>query len=124
MRNEGSSDHSGFVGLPTTGAGAASATFVLFYLRLSPTTDIVSPTLLACAMALLGALMVSKFSYRHVGAGIGRLHPAVGALLAASFVAASLLWDYEYMLGALVWSYVLSAPLLTAGQRIRAVRQT
>ncbi len=121
IRNEHPADRGLFVGLPTTGSGAAAATLALLYLRLSPTTDIVGPSLLASAMALLGVLMVSKFSYRHVGAALGRLHPAVAALLAVLFVAASVLWEYEYLFAALMWSYVLSAPLLTAGHRIRAV---
>ncbi len=121
MRNDRTAGHGLFVGLPTTGSGAAAATLVLLYLRLSPTTDIVGPSLLASAMALLGVLMVSKFSYRHVGTALGRVHPAVAAGLAVLFVAASALWDYEYLFAALMWSYVLSAPLLTAGHRIRAV---
>jgi CDP-diacylglycerol--serine O-phosphatidyltransferase len=121
MRAEGTAEHGSFVGLPTTGAGAAAATLVLLYLRLSPTTDLVGPTVLACTMGLLGMLMVSKFAYRHVGAIVGRLHPPVAVALAVLFVAGSALWDYEYLFGALVWSYVLSGPLLTAGHRLRAV---
>jgi CDP-diacylglycerol--serine O-phosphatidyltransferase len=120
--NDDTAEHGVFIGLPTTGAGAAAATLVLLYLRLAPQTLVVGPRLLACAMALLGALMVSKFTYRHGGAIIGRLHPAVAAVLAVLFVAGSALWDYEYLFGALMWSYVLSAPLMTAGHRIRAVR--
>lgn len=121
MQSEGTLEHGAFLGLPTTGAGAAVATLVLLYVRLSPTTDIVSPALLTSAVALLGVLMVSKFSYRHAGALMARLHPAVAAMLAVLFAAASALWDYEFLFAALVWSYVLSAPLLTAGSRIRAV---
>ncbi len=121
MRKDPSAGHGLFVGLPTTGSGAAAATFVLLYLRLSPTTDIVGPNLLAGAMALLGVLMVSKFSYRHMGAVFGRVHPAVAALLALLVVAVSIVWDYEYLFACLMWAYVLSAPLLTAGHRILAV---
>lgn len=121
MHDVGAAERGAFLGLPTTGAGAAAATLVLLYLRLSPTTDLVSPSLLASAMALLGVLMASKFSYQHMGAVLGRVHPAVAALLAVLVVAASALWDYEYLFAVLIWTYVLSAPVLTAGHRIRAV---
>ncbi len=121
MRKDPAAGHGLFVGLPTTGSGAAAATFILLYLRLSPTTGIVGPNLLAGAMALLGVLMVSKFSYRHMGAVFSHVHPAVAALLAVLIVAASVVWDYEYLFACLMWAYVLSAPLLTAGHRILAV---
>ena len=122
IHNDDAEEHGMFVGLPSTGAGAAAATLVLLYLRLAPQSPVNGPTLLTCAMALLGALMVSKFNYRHGGAMIGRLNPGVATVLAVLFVAGSALWDYEYLFGVLMWSYVFSGPLMTAGHRIRAVR--
>ena len=119
--NEETGERGMFQGLPTTGAGGAAATLALLYIRFSPQTQAAGPILLTCVMALLGGLMVSRFNYRHGGAVIARLNPGVAIVLAVLFIVGSALWDYEYLFGVLMWSYVLSAPLLTAGQRIRAV---
>jgi CDP-diacylglycerol--serine O-phosphatidyltransferase len=120
--NEDAGEHGLFLGLPTTGAGGAAATLALLYIRFSPQTpQAVGPILLTCTMALLGVLMVSKFNYRHGGAVIARLNPGVALVLAVLFVVGSALWDYEYLFGVLMWSYVLSAPLLTATKHITAV---
>ena len=122
--NDDTGEHGMFVGLPTTGAGGAAATLALLYMRLLPDTPqalTLGPTLLTCTMALLGGLMVSKFHYRHAGAIIARVNPTVAVVLAVVFVFGSALWDYEFLFGVLMWSYVLSAPLMTASQRIRVV---
>jgi hypothetical protein len=73
-------------------------------------------------LALLGALAVSKITYWHAGVVVSRLTPSRAALLAFMFVLGSIVWEYEYMFGALTWGYVLSGPLVVATEKIRAVR--
>ena len=119
--NEDTGERGMFQGLPTTGAGGAAATLCLLYLRFLPDDLTAAPVVLTCTMALLGALMVSKIRYRHGGAIIARITPGVAIVLAVLFVVGSALWDYEYLFGALMWSYVLSAPVMTAGKHITAV---
>lgn len=114
--------HGEFSGLPSTGAGAAAATAVLIYVRASEAGLSANPVILACAMVLLGALMVSRMPYKHVGTVISRLHPAIGVATAAAFVAVSILWEYEYVFGAAMWAYAFSGLLAVAREKIRAVR--
>jgi len=122
LHRDENADREAFVGLPTTGAGAAGAAAALLYLRFSPHSALVGPSLLVCVMLLLGFLMVSRFHYGHAGALISRLSPTLAVALAAVLVGASVLWDYEILFGLLIWGYVLSAPLRSAGHRIWAVR--
>lgn len=112
-----------FTGLPTTGAGGASATAVLLYLRLLPEGEAFLGTLfLPCIMAVLGALMASRIAYKHAGAIISGRNPILAVALAIAFVAGTILWEYQFLFAGLMWSYVLSAPLLMARQRIHAAR--
>jgi len=113
--------HGDFVGLPSTGAGAATATAALIYVRSWEHGIPVPAMVLPCLMMLLGALMVSRIPYKHAGTIISRMNHAVAVICAAAFVAASLLWEYEFVFGALMWAYALSGPLATATHKIRAV---
>ncbi|MHC4592170.1 MAG: CDP-alcohol phosphatidyltransferase family protein [Planctomycetota bacterium] len=114
--------HSGFVGLPSTGAGAASATAILMHLRLVECGIPVSVMTLPCVLMLLGALMISRIPYGHAAAILGRLNPVLAGFIAGLFVAGSVLWEFEYLFGALVWTYTFSGPLVTAREKIRAAR--
>ncbi len=114
--------HGDFVGLPSTGAGAATATAVLVLVRSSEFNVNVHPMVLPCLMVLLSVLMVSRIPYKHAGTIIARMNHAVAIACAAVFVAAALLWEYEYVFGALMWGYAISGPLTTASHKIRAVR--
>lgn len=117
----GEEEHGPFEGLPSTAAGAAAAAATLLHLRLADTALPFGPGFLAIVMALLGILMVSRFPYRHAGAIFSKIHLPVAIAAALLFVASSVLWRYEYVFGLLMWSYVLSAPLITVGEKIRAV---
>jgi CDP-diacylglycerol--serine O-phosphatidyltransferase len=119
--NGAGESHGDFIGLPSTGAGAASATAVLIYVRSYENGIPLHIMLLPCLMVLLGALMVSRIPYKHAGTLMSRMTPLVGIVAAAVFVAAAL-WEYECAFAALMWSYVLSGPFATAKERIRAVR--
>jgi CDP-diacylglycerol--serine O-phosphatidyltransferase len=121
-RADENSDHTGFVGLPSTGAGAASATAVLAHLRLLEYGVPLSTMLLPCVLVLLAVLMVSRVPYGHAGAIVSRLNPVAAVFAAIAFVAASVLWDYEFLFAALMWTYTLTGPLATAREKIRAVR--
>ncbi len=112
--------HMEFAGLPSTGSGAAAATAVLLHVRLSGLFQ--AHMLLPCVLVLLGALMVSRIPYRHVGVILSRVNPAVAVVTAALFVAGSVYWEYEYLFAALMWTYTLSGPLAVAREKIRAVR--
>jgi phosphatidylserine synthase len=116
-REEGS-----FLGLPTTGAGAAAATAVLLYLRTWAAPLPFGPAALAFLVGGLSLLMVSNFPYQHAGAIISKLRPATGFLAAVALVLGSLVWHYEYVFAAVVWGYVASGPLQAATEKIRAVR--
>ncbi|MFO8006776.1 MAG: CDP-alcohol phosphatidyltransferase family protein [Candidatus Brocadiia bacterium] len=116
-------DESEFSGLPSTGAGAGAVTAIVLDLRLLEGHALLGASFLPTLMALLGLLMVSRVPYKHAGAIISRLRPAVAILFGAAFVAGTLLWHYEILFFALMWSYVLYAPLLAAGQKILALRQ-
>lgn len=111
-----------FTGLPSTGAGAAAVTGVMLYLRLLEGKGLVGAGFLPAMMAVLGLLMVSRIPYKHAGAIISRLRPVVAVLFGAAFVAGTVLWQYEMLFFALMWGYVLYAPLLAAGQKILALR--
>jgi len=111
-----------FVGLPSTGAGAAAATALLLQARLVESGIATGHMLLPSLMLVLAALMVSRISYRHAGAIIARFSPVSAAALAALFVAGSVLWHHEYVFAALMWGYVASGPLATAKEKLRAVR--
>jgi CDP-diacylglycerol--serine O-phosphatidyltransferase len=121
QRGDAAGSHGTFTGLPSTGAGAAAASAVLIHARLEAAHHL-GPLFLPYLLVLLGALMVSRISYRHVGVVVSRLTPLGAALLAALFVTVSLLWDYEYLFCAVTWGYVLSGPLVVATEKIRAVR--
>jgi CDP-diacylglycerol--serine O-phosphatidyltransferase len=110
-------EHAGFQGLPSTGAGAAAATAVLMHLRLGA-----GLALLPAVLVFLGALMVSSIPYRHAAAIIARLNPVVAIMAAVLFVVSAVTWEYEYVFGALMWTYAFSGPLVTAREKIRAVR--
>jgi phosphatidylserine synthase len=112
----------GFAGLPTTGAGAAAATGVLLQVSLTESGIAVGQLMLPSLLVVLGSLMVSRIQYRHAAAVVTHLHPRTALALAAVFVAASVLWRHEYLFAALMWGYVLSGPLATARQMIRAAR--
>lgn len=111
-----------FVGLPTTGAGAAAATAVLLYLRLPSQGVPLAEVFLPWVLVLLGMLMISRIGYKHGATIVSRLNPALAVLTAGVFVAGSVLWQYEYMFAALMWGYTLSGPLGAAREKIRAVR--
>jgi CDP-diacylglycerol--serine O-phosphatidyltransferase len=111
-----------FVGLPTTGAGAAAATALLLHARLLETGFAPGDLLLPSVMVALGALMVSRIPYRHAGSLLGRLSPASAVGLGALFVVASVVWQHEYVFAAPMWAYALSGPLATAREKLRAVR--
>lgn len=116
------SGHGDFVGLPSTGAGAAAATAILLHARLQEMGLRGTGGLLPWALVLLAALMVAHFPYKHAGIVVGRLRPAVAAALAGLFIVGSVVWQYEYLFAALTWGYALSSPLHVAGEKIRAVR--
>ena len=120
MQVTGQSKHGEFLGLPSTGAGAAAATAILFHTRFSSAPE--TTAMLPWALVVLGALMVSRVPYRHAGAALAYMKPTVTALVAISFIAASVLWVYEYLFAALVWGYIISGPLAFTRERIRAVR--
>jgi CDP-diacylglycerol--serine O-phosphatidyltransferase len=122
-QSEEGSGHGAFTGLPSTGAGAAAATGALLYLRLAETGIPCSPSLLPTVMVALGALMVSRLPYQHASVLLGKLHLSGATLLAGVFVIGSVLWNHEYMFGALTWGYVVSAPVLTATHKIRTAYQ-
>jgi len=113
--------HGHFAGLPSTGAGAAVATAVLIYVRLDPAIHF-GPLFLPSMLVLLSGLTVSRIPYTHASLILGRLTHSLAVLVAVAFIAGSVMWEYEYMFGALIWSYVLSGPLVTASDKIRAVR--
>jgi len=121
-QNGAAESHADFIGLPSTGAGAAAAAAVLMHARLAERGLLLWPMLLPCILVLLGALMVSRIPYKHIGAVISRLRPGVAVAFAVTFVAASVLWEHEYLFGTLMWGYALSGPLATAREAIRAVR--
>lgn len=112
--------HGDFAGLPTTGAGAAVATAVLMLTRLNESAMQAHPVLLAGLMAMLGLFMVSHMTYRHMGSLLSHVPPTLRLLVVAFIVAASFVWPYEYILGGIVWAYVLSGPLGFARERIHA----
>jgi CDP-diacylglycerol--serine O-phosphatidyltransferase len=114
--------HDVFVGLPTTAAGGAAATAVLIHLRLRQGNVLLDVVLLPCILAALGALMVSRIPYKHAGAAIARLSIPMAAVLAGMLITGALLWEHEFVFGAVMWGYVLSAPLVTATEAIRALR--
>ncbi len=114
--------HGDFVGLPSTGAGAAAATGVMLYCRLSQHGFSISLALLPWMLVALGALMVSHIGYKHAGASVSRLHPTVALLAAAVLILSAVTWQYEYVFAGLVWGYTLSGPLAVAKEKIRAVR--
>lgn len=118
----GVNGHSGFVGLPSTGAGAAAATAILMHLRLVEGGVPVSVMALPCVLMVLGALMVSRIPYGHAATILGRLNPVLAGFMAGLFVAGSVLWEYEYLFGALVWTYTFSGPFETAREKVRAAR--
>jgi len=111
-----------FLGLPSTGAGAAAATTVLVYLRLADANLLSGTLFLPFVMAALGALMVSRIAYKHAGAIIAGLNPILAGFLAALFIAGTVLWEYEFLFAGLMWSYVLYAPLLSARHLLHAAR--
>jgi len=115
-------EHADFVGLPSTGAGAAAATGVLLYCRLSQQGLSISLALLPWMLVALGALMVTRIGYKHAGASVSRLRPTVAVLAAAVLVVSAVTWQYEYVFAGLVWGYTLSGPLGVAREKIRAVR--
>jgi len=115
-------EHHDFVGLPSTGAGASAATGVLLCVRLSQQGFPVSLALLPWMLVVLGALMVSRITYKHAGASVSRLRPTVAVLAAAVLVVGALTWQHEYVFAGLVWGYTLSGPLGLAREKIRAVR--
>ncbi len=116
----GSSKHGSFQGLPSTGAGAAAATAVLFHTQFTGVPQ--ATAMLPWALVVLGVLMDSSAPYKHAAAILARMKPSVTALIAASFITACVLWAYEYMFAALVWGYVVSGPFAFTRERIRAVR--
>ncbi len=120
LQVSGSSKHDSFQGLPSTGAGAAAATAVLFHARLTGLPQ--ATAVLPWVLVVLGVLMVSSVPYKNAGSILARMKPSVTALIAASFITACVLWAYEYMFAALVWGYVVSGPLAFTRERIRAVR--
>ena len=120
--NSAHSEHGEFAGLPSTGAGAAAATAIMLHLRLQEVGVLGTGALLPWAMLLLALLMVSRVPYRHAGHVVGRLRPAVVALVAVGFILGSVFWHHEYLFVALTWGYALSSPLHAAGERILAVR--
>ncbi len=123
VSHEGGDEHTAeFVGLPSTGAGGAAATAVLVYLRLTEADVAVSAVLLPFLLALLAALMVSHMPYRHAGAFISRLDPILAIVVGAVLVTGTIVWEYQFLFAGLMWGYVVSAPLLTARELIRAAR--
>ncbi len=111
-----------FEGLPSTGAGAASATATLLYVRSFQDALPYASLCLTFIMVALGALMVSRLPYRHAGSLISRLSPFTAIVLAVGLVGGSVLWRYDYVFAALMWTYVVSAPLSTATGLARAER--
>ncbi len=111
-----------FLGLPSTGAGGAAATAVLVYLRLAETDPAFSVVLLPFLLALLAGLMASHMPYRHAGAFISRLEPILAVVLGAALVTGTIVWEYQFLFAALMWGYVVSAPISTAREIIRAAR--
>jgi CDP-diacylglycerol--serine O-phosphatidyltransferase len=114
--------HGEFLGLPTTGAGAAAATAVLVHLRAGMPAGDATLAMLPYVMLMLAALMVSSVSYTHVGTILGRLRPSIGALAAAAFALGSILWRYEILFAAAMWAYVVSGPFQLASDKLRALR--
>jgi len=114
--------HGDFRGLPTTGAGAAVATAVLLYLKSPEAGPTAWVVVLPVVLGLMSVLMVSHIEYRHAGAVITKLSPGLTVVAGVLFVAGSILWEYEYLVAALMWSYALSGPLVAAKAKIAAVR--
>ncbi|MCK4284273.1 MAG: CDP-alcohol phosphatidyltransferase family protein [Candidatus Brocadiae bacterium] len=120
-RQDAEEIHKGFFGLPSTAAGGAAATAVLLYLRLSGQGVSPNVMVLPWILMVLGALMISGIGYKHAGAVIGKLNPAVAVVAAMLFLGGSIFWQYEYMFAALIWAYALSGPVGAARGMIRAV---
>ncbi len=116
--------HGDFVGLPSTGAGGAAATAALVYLRFAEGSIPLGGAFLPSVMAVLGALMVSHITYKHGGALVTRLSPLMAALMALVFIAGTIFWEYQFLFAAIMWSYVLHAPVAMARHKLRAARQT
>jgi phosphatidylserine synthase len=95
---------------------------VLLQVSLTESGIAVGGLMLPSLMVLLGCLMVSRLRYRHAAAAVAQLQPRTAVVLAAAFVAASVLWRHEYLFAGLMWGYVASGPLATARQMIRAAR--
>ena len=114
-------EHVGFAGLPSTGAGAGAASAILLHYHLHQIGVFGTGALLPWAMLLLAVLMVSRVPYRHAGQIVGRLGPVPLALVTATFILGSALWQYQYLFAALTWGYALAAPLQVAREKIRAV---
>jgi len=122
-RQEPGESHDDFVGLPSTGAGGASATAALVYLRLAESSIPLGAVFLPCIMMTLGVLMISHIAYKHAGAMIGRLNPMLAAVMALVFVVGTVFWEYQLLFAGVTWSYVIYAPVAMATQKLRAAHQ-
>ena len=111
----------GFTGLPTTGAGGAAAGAVLF-LSASGGAD-GGLFLLPGLMLLLGFLMVSEFSYAHVGHILEGMPRPLAVIGMVGICLSLLFWERREFVPALVfWSYAFYGPVTALRERLVALR--
>ena len=112
--------HAAFKGLPTTGAGGASAAAALVHCNLMERGISLGANFLPWIMVLLAFMMVSDFAYAHLACIIARMSTPLLVVLAAGVIAAMFFWHYELVFALLFWSYVVSGPAGAVRERFRA----
>jgi len=118
-----SSGHEGFVGLPSTGAGACVAAVVLMQGFMADHGFEAGAVLMPWLLLVLSLLMVSALPYPHVVTLITKWPGAfVLAGLLTLWVAATH-GAYEVVFGLLSLCYVASGPVAALGAKVKALRE-